>query len=275
MTTMLENSPLDIAIKLANQGIYVYPLYPGSKVPPKGGEYNATISVDTINGWFAENTDTNLGVNLQRSNLVVIDLDQHGTGNNGIISWSNYLKNNGPRYMNSLRTYIEATPRHGFHIFYKSHHDFNSKDITLLPGVELLTGKVMIAPSFIKEIGKNYTPQYSNQPYLILENLLDLPEWITDLAQRAKERDNSFSSSSNFRYERKLWAGKMLDDICKGAPTGERHNWLCHVIGMLKHSGADTRTAYDQALFANQHCDSPLPEKEVEDIFVSLFQKGA
>lgn len=268
------NKTLDTAVNLAKQGIYVYPLSAGSKVPLKGsnGEKDATVDQNVIKDWFIQNPNRNLGINLGASELAVIDIDQHNEEANGIKHWSDYLRNHGPEYMDSLKTYMECTPHIGYHLFYKTNKPLPKEDIELVPGVELLSGKVMAAPSFISEANRSYAPYYQGFPDLDINQLLSLPNWAIDLANEVSTKPEP---SVEYRSTKKLWTGKLIDEVCKGAATGNRHNWICHIAGMIKHSGADTVPAYELVKFANQHCDEPLPDKEVESIFVSLFSKGA
>ena len=268
------NKTLDTAINLARQGIYVYPLSAGSKVPLKNshGEHNATLDQNVIKEWFVQNPNYNLGINLSASRLAVIDLDQHANEINGIKNWRKYLLNHGPQYTDSLKTYIERTPRIGYHLFYKFNGSLPREDIKLVPGVELLSGKVMVAPSFISKYNRSYSPQLQGFPRLDINQLLTLPGWIAELANEVFSKPQP---SVVYQNTKKLWTGRLIDEVCEGTATGNRHNWLCHIAGMIKHSGANTVPAYELLQFANQHCDEPLPDKEVESIFVSLFSKGA
>ena len=87
------NNTFDVAQSLAENGIKVYPLSPGSKIPVASshGEHDATDDLDTIKKWFNYNPNFNLAINLQVSGLAVIDLDYHGNGINGVKNYSQYL----------------------------------------------------------------------------------------------------------------------------------------------------------------------------------------
>ena len=115
------NNTFNVAQSLAKNGIKVYPLSPGSKIPVAGshGEHDATDDLDTIKKWFDYNPNFNLAINLQASGLAVIDLDKHNNTTDGVQNYSKYLLNHGNNYMDSLKTYTELTPRGGVHIFYK------------------------------------------------------------------------------------------------------------------------------------------------------------
>lgn len=271
------NNTFNVAQSLAKNGIKVYPLSPGSKIPVAGshGEHDATDDLDTIKKWFDYNPNFNLAINLQASGLAVIDLDKHNNTTDGVQNYSKYLLNHGNNYMDSLKTYTELTPRGGIHIFYNLNHDLGNKDIQLMPGVELLTGKVVIAPSYISEINKWYMPQYQGYPTLNNDNVQSLPEWIVDLVKDAKQRTtNPTTVYENYQPGQKRWTGRLLDELVHGAPKGDRNNYLTQLTGKMFHVGADSDSIYNLLAFANSNCEPPLPDNEINSIFGSILKKN-
>lgn len=271
------NNTFDVAQSLAKNGVKVYPLSAGSKIPVQGshGEHDATDDLDTIKKWFDYNPNFNLAINLQVSGLAVIDLDYHGNGINGVKNYSQYLMDHGNAYMDSLKTYTELTPRDGVHIFYKLNHDLGNKDIQLMPGVELLTGKVVVAPSLIENLNKGYIPQYQGYPTLTNDNVQSLPEWIVDLVKDAKQRtSNPATVYENYQPGQKRWTGRLLDELVHGTGKGERNNYLTQLTGKMFRVGADSKTVYNLLSFANSNCEPPLPDHEVNSIFGSILKKN-
>ncbi len=271
------NNTFDVAQSLAENGIKVYPLSPGSKIPVTGshGEHDATDDLDTIKKWFDYNPNFNLAINLQASGLAVIDLDKHNNTTDGVQNYSKYLLNHGNNYMDSLKTYTELTPRGGIHIFYNLNHDLGNKDIQLMPGVELLTGKVVIAPSYISEINKWYMPQYQGYQTLSRENVQPLPDWIIELAKEAQEQTvKPAAVYENYQPGQKRWTGRLLDDLVHGAPKGDRNNYLTQLTGKMFHVGADSDSVYNLLAFANSNCEPPLPDNEINSIFGSILKKN-
>lgn len=264
----MENQTLTTALELASQGVFVYWLYPGSKTPPRGGEHNATTDTATVRQWFNEQPNANLGVNLKLSGLAVIDIDRHNRTTDGVNSWQKYLLDNDLAHI--LDTYVENTPRAGFHIFYKTSQVFPKADITLIPGVELLTDKVMMAPSYIDDYHRNYLPQYEKRQKLVLNDIQELPSQIiglTNQPQKASKREEYTPSGYS-------WIGQLLDEMCQGASVGSRHTWLCHIMGKLKSARPkDGNSIWKLLNFANSNCDNPLPEQEIEQIFNGLINK--
>lgn len=271
------NNTFIAAQSLAKNGIKVYPLSPGSKVPVAGshGEHDATNNPDTIKSWFNYNPNFNLAINLKASHLAVIDLDNHDGSTNGVQNYSMYIRNHGETYVDTLRTYTEITPRNGLHIFYKLNHDFGNKDIQLMPGVELLTGKTVIAPSFINEFNKGYRAEYQGFQSLSYDKVQPLPEWIADLAKEAQEQTvKPAAVYENYQPGQKRWTGRLLDDLVHGAPKGDRNNYLTQLTGKMFHVGADSDSIYNLLAFANSNCEPPLPDNEINSIFGSILKKN-
>lgn len=271
------NNTFIVAQSLAKNGIKVYPLSPGSKVPVAGshGEHDATNNPDTIKSWFNYNPNFNLAINLKASHLAVIDLDNHDGSTNGVQNYSMYIRNHGETYVDTLRTYTEITPRNGLHIFYKLNHDFGNKDIQLMPGVELLTGKTVIAPSFINEFNKGYRAEYQGFQSLSYDKVQPLPEWIADLAKEAQEQTvKPAAVYENYQPGQKRWTGRLLDDLVHGASKGDRNNYLTQLTGKMFRVGADSDSIYNLLAFANSNCEPPLPGHEINSIFGSILKKN-
>lgn len=270
------NNTLDTALVLAKCGMKVYPLNAGSKVPVQGshGEHDATDDPNTIRKWFAYDPNYNLAINLQASGLAVVDLDNHDNTANGIRTYSEYIRNHGDAYVDTLKTYTEMTPRNGLHIFYKLNQDLGNKDIQLMPGVELLTGKTVIAPSFINEFNKGYRAEYQGFRSLNYDKVQELPEWIIGLATEAQQHTDTPTVHGNYQPGQKRWTGRLLDGLVHGAPKGDRNNYLTQLTGKMFRVGADSDSIYNLLVFANSNCEPPLPDHEVNSIFGSILKKN-
>ncbi|ODO60106.1 hypothetical protein LPJSA22_00038 [Lactiplantibacillus plantarum] len=115
---MNEFATLDKAIELAQQGYAVYPLIENTKKPPKGvaGYQAATSDQNTIFAWFKKHPTYNLGLRLDLSDLLVVDIDMHDPTKNGRTSLAQLFKQ-GLILPND--TYIERTANEGVHYFLK------------------------------------------------------------------------------------------------------------------------------------------------------------
>ena len=265
-----------MAQSLAENGIKVYPLSPGSKIPVAGshGEHDATDNLDTIKSWFNYNPNFNLAINLKASHLAVIDLDNHSNGANGIRTYSEYIRNHGDSYVDTLRTYTEMTPRNGFHIFYKLNHDLGNKDIQLMPGVELLTGKTVIAPSFINEFNKGYRAKYQGFQSLSYDKVQPLPEWIIELANDSLKQKPNTVFTISYDSGRRTKTTRYFEMLVNGlGQKGIRNSSLASLIGGLLYRGVSADAIVDLAKLANSNTPEPLSTNELERTIRSIFQR--
>ncbi len=69
-------SMLDAALAYASAGWHVFPLKPGTKEPSTpSGHLDATIDPDAIRAWWSSSPRSNVGISLEPSGLVVLDVD--------------------------------------------------------------------------------------------------------------------------------------------------------------------------------------------------------
>ncbi len=169
---MKEFATLDKAIELAQQGYAVYPLIENTKKPPKGvaGYQAATSDQNTILSWFQKNPTYNLGLRLDLSDLLVVDIDMHDSTKNGRTSLTK-LFNQGLTLPND--TYIERTANGGVHYFLR-YTDAKVRKIDVWPGIDLLSDFTVIAPSEIN--GKLYEPLDGRT----LADIKPAPRWLVD-----------------------------------------------------------------------------------------------
>ena len=130
----------------AERGIAVFPLQPRSKIPVRGsrGCKDATTNVDTINAWWKELPNANIGIATGHQ-FDVIDVDGPG----GFDSIQNIKPI--PDVLASV-----ITPRPGRHIYVKSRDD-RKNGTHLMPGIDIrASGGYVVAPPSINSDGKVY-----------------------------------------------------------------------------------------------------------------------
>lgn len=252
------------ALALAKQGFKLFPLIVNTKKPPRGtdGYKSATSDLQAVSGWFEAEPTTNIGLRLDTSNLLVVDVDRHASGGDGVVSLAE-LKRAGYRLPTS--TYIEKTPGNGLHLFLSvartSEHP--QRKVNWRPGVDVLTDFVVIAPSVID--GRPYQPVGSRQ----LTQVAVAPDWL--LSDLSKKKANG--SRGNVLPTRKTWTGRWLDDLVQGTATGNRNVFLTSLVGKIFNTGCQSATAYELLQVANDHLDTPLPTSEVNQIFKSVLKR--
>ena len=78
---MTNTKLLNAALSYASKGWHIFPVTPNKKIPygslVSKGHLNATTSADQITKWWTEAPNANIGVNLEASGLVCIDVDSY------------------------------------------------------------------------------------------------------------------------------------------------------------------------------------------------------
>lgn len=269
---MPTNKTLETALRLADQGIYVYWLKPNSKIPPKGGEHNATIDPILIQQWFTNNPTANLAINLQMSHLAVIDIDCHDKNSRGFQDVNHWIKQSGDQGA-CLKTYAEWSPRHGQHCFYRYDGEMPKSDINLSADVELLTDKIMIAPSTI--VNDDYTGIYRPRYPLFAKELQigqlqTLPKWSIELANKNWHAKHKSVTSFSFKVkgsDTERVPGRIIDELFTDLPVVNAHSYLTSLGKQLYGCGCTADTVQELLYEANDQ----LTNKLTDDDFIELF----
>ena len=105
---------LNQVIKMVRAGLYVYPIIPNGKQPIRNYSYlKATQDIAEIESWFEHEPNINIGLNLAKSNLIVVDIDNHHNDLNTPLKSLSNLGYNLPS------DYVERTQSGGLHFYYR------------------------------------------------------------------------------------------------------------------------------------------------------------
>lgn len=250
--------------ELFNQGFSVFPLATNSKTPAnkQQGFKNATTNLKEFRQLQTSN-DNNVGILLRNAGLIVVDVDRHKNGTNGIELMAKISKQGKHLPEN---TYIEMTPNKGLHYFYSFNYTSSNypNTIKLFDAVEVKTNDIIVAPS--KLDGISYTPVNS------WADVKEAPYWLIN---EINHRINP-NSSREYSYKPtvKTWTGKLLDEINQpNFNNGERNMELTRLTGKILSTGCTTQTAYTFLLMANNALADPLPDNEVNTVFKSILKR--
>ena len=260
---MKEFASLYRAIKLAEWGYDLFPLMDNSKTPPKGhhGYLEATRDQNIIMDWFQNNPYYNLGLRLDTSHLLVVDVDIHDSTKNGKDSLMK-LQRQGKTL--SPDTYIEKTAGGGLHYFFKYTGD-KVRKVDNWPGIDLLSDFTVIAPSEVD--GAAYAPLSGRT----LADIKPAPNWLVD-----ELSTNNLKGASEYAYTTRLkkYTGRLLDEMVQGANTGDRNVWLTKMAGRMFSVGAAPKTVYNMLSVINDSfVDPSLPIREINVIFQSILKR--
>ncbi|MBU5274532.1 bifunctional DNA primase/polymerase [Levilactobacillus brevis] len=260
---MKEFASLYAALDLVESGYEIYPLSANTKIPPKGhhGYSEATRDQNTIWDWFQNNPDYNLGLALDTSHLLVVDVDIHESAKNGKDSLMK-LQRQGKTLPND--TYIEKTAGGGLHYFFK-YVGAKIRKVDVWPGIDLLTDFTVIAPSEI-----NAKP-YEALDGRTLADVKPAPNWL--VAELTGQKAN-WTPENVYATRTKKYTGKLLDEMVNGTEQGNRNAWLTKMIGRLFATGAEPETVYELSCSINERfIDQPLETKEVTTIYNSILKR--
>lgn len=246
---------LNDAIKLAERGIYIFPINVHDKSPMTAhGFKDATTDIKQIREWFTDVDADKVGVaaNLHKSGLVCLDIDNghNGTDDNVGTKEAGKLMKQHPDFNLSAADYVEYTQSGGYHMLYKN-DDKNLKKINVTDHIELLVDSVVIAPT------KNY-------------EIIDHRELSTDIRYAPKwlvmPENNTFKEPNRqVFYNHKRTIGMALDCLYKPVPQGERHNTLVTATCSFFATGADADTIRNLVFTAGETMD--LDYQEIENIW--------
>ncbi|MCP4538518.1 MAG: bifunctional DNA primase/polymerase, partial [Chloroflexi bacterium] len=171
----------DTALRLAEEGFYVFPLVPDGKIPAfEGWQDAATRAADTICGWWERDPDYNIGIFTEKygdtGHLVALDVDIKD-GKAGAETFR------GLRQTHDMpRTRTNLTASGGRHIIYAAHKPVRSSVERVGPGLDVRSaGGYIVGPgSMIR--GMEYSSDWAALHYA--------PEWLIEKCGAPKARNS-------------------------------------------------------------------------------------
>jgi hypothetical protein len=141
-------SMLASALWYATQGLRVFPLSPGSKIPFKGSDgcLAATTNPDLIRDWWDQDPDSNIGL-ATGYKVDVVDIDGPAGQKSRVDHWEDIFGQ-----VDSDKVAVVSTPRPGgMHIYVPANGQGNAAAI--LPGIDIrgAGGYVLAPPSVLIE----------------------------------------------------------------------------------------------------------------------------
>ncbi|MGB2540550.1 bifunctional DNA primase/polymerase [Leuconostoc suionicum] len=249
---------------LIQQGYKVYLLAQGTNVPYEGsrGHLDATNNVRELTDMFLKyGANSNIAISLVDTGIVVLDIDKHAT--NGFQS----LIQSG-HTLNLDNEVWEMTPRSGAHVFFKIPDGVKADDLKhdLMAGVELLTDKVTVAPSI--KIVDGIEVEYKHFGGNISECSV-MPDWLVKMASNVSKIGNK----QNKRVPR-YSIEQRINMMINGFDVGERNNQIMSFAGwLLSIRNIDPNLVYELVQKINSYSAVPLPDKEVNTIFRSAYNR--
>lgn len=262
-TQETNNGLIITSMDLIKQGLPVYLMQPKTSIPYKGsrGHLDAVSDEIQLRKLFAEaRTNSNIGINLNDTGIVVLDIDRHAS--NGFKS----LLDAG--YKLNLDNLIwEMTPKSGAHVFFKVPKNVSVKNLkhNLLDGVELLKDHVTVVPSSRMVDGKEVAYKHFGGD---ISECSVMPDWLVKMASNVVTGGNKQTGRIPKYSVKERW-----QMVLNGFTEGERNVQCTSISGYLLRLGIPTKVAYEIVDLVNSRSSSPLADKEINTIFRSVYER--
>ena len=242
-------------------GAYIFMALPYQKHNAvAGGFHNSFNSENELSQWisqYPEYLSGNVGIDLSKSQLVVIDIDKHK--HNGMQSISAWFRAHSINPETIQETYIERTPTGGLHVFYliASGRDKPKHVINVIDGVDVLSNTaVMTAPSIMKDGEyRQITP---------FETIQEAPDWVYQLVNY-HGGTNTPDAKQTSRYNN---IDRWLM-VKNGFETGQRNDQAMSLAGYLFALDVEPQSIYDILQITNERSNEPLPHEELGKVYMS------
>lgn len=246
-------------------GAYVFMALPNQKHSAvTGGYHNSFNSEDELTAWITRHPEYqggNVGIDLSKSNLIVIDIDKHK--DNGIKNIHAWFKAHNINPETIQDTYVERTATGGLHAFFliPTGREKPKHAINVIDGVDVLTNTaVTVAPSVIDN--HNYRAITS------FETIQEAPEWVYQLANY----QGSTNTPSNQKTTRYSNVDRWLM-VKNGFETGQRNDQAMSLAGYLFALDVDPKSIYDILQITNARSNEPLPDHELNTVYMSARRR--
>lgn len=242
---------LQTALRLAEQGFYLFPLGSNSKIPRKGFHWReeSTRNPKTIKSWYKEGEPSpNIGSDCGKSGHYVIDVDLKN-GKHGDKTLANLEKSHG-----FTPTLEITTPSGGKHLIYRDSYLLSNTAEALGPGIDTrgVGGFIVVEGSSID--GNAYRATAKRK-------IADLDPWVAKAlsAHRYKERGKKGKSLREDDPADIARSKKWLQDAADHAIEGEGGDHATYAVAArLKEFGCSQDSALELMLdHWNDDCDPP------------------
>lgn len=175
-------SNCDVALRLARAGYFVFPCDHNKKPRVKWREASTTDEL-RIGLWWQQWPDAVPAIDSGKSKIVVIDVDCHEGGPNGLGEWKRLTAEHG----HPIGAPMTRTPSGGLHIYFRqpSGEPFTNRTGDLPDGIDIrAAGGYAIAPGAVLPDGRGWQPVVA-APALGELQPPPLPEWCAEIIKAA------------------------------------------------------------------------------------------
>lgn len=248
-------SMVDEAIKYAKMGMAVFPVS-RDKIPlTKRGFKDASKSEKVIRNWWQKKPYANIAIATGQvsGGIIVIDIDiDEDKGVFGDESLREWEKEHGKL----PDTWTAITGRGGYHYYYRTDQEVHNAT-NLYPGIDVRgDGGYVVIPPSVHNNGRTYEWEYA--PGDVDLKMAD--DQVFAFLKQGKPEDHGQDEHKRF----------VLPDVIK---NGSRNDTLYKYGCSLQSKGHSDEDILDKLEEANQRCETPLSDKEINIIHQSVLKK--
>lgn len=256
---------LESALHYAQLGYSVLPM--NGKQPLIKFANTPPLTVEQVKYYWSKYPDANIA--LRTVDFFVVDVDtKQAHGKDGMKSIKDLSKGV------ILPTRTQRTASGGFQMFYKKPNQHMKQIIGLLPGVDIKAhpNNYVLVPPSTTEKG---TYQWFNADAPIKEPSATLLKMIANYQAPINKHHplNNPKNDWSKHHTGKRWTGIVLDNLVKGAPEGQRNDYMTRLCGQMIYAGADDNTIWLLLQYTNSFNSPPLENKELEKILSSIIRE--
>lgn len=250
------NKIFEAAVKYAKRGWSVFPVRKNKTPYTPNGFHNATTDIRTIERWWKEHPDANVGIatGSMSHGLTVIDIDiDDNKGIHGDESFRDWCDDEGV-FIDSLTA---VTGRGGKHLYFTSTYPYGNKT-GCLPGVDIRgEGGYVIAPPSIHENGNPY--------------FFDGDEDEEEIVCLQEDSDAEYFFNEMCKSPMGSKEPLVVPEEMK---EGGRNDLLFKMAASFQAKGVEDAVILASLQGYNEkHCNPPLPDEELEKIVQNVVRK--
>jgi hypothetical protein len=270
----------DWALRLTEAGIAIFPCGPDKKPLIKWREFSS-CDADAVAMWWTQFPNALPGIDLEKSDLVVLDGDRHG-GPDGRTALRELLKQQ-PDY-NAGATPRVLTPNDGAHVYFTQNgHELTNAKGDLPDGIDVRgAGGYVICPYAVLADGRHYRA-VRHAADLITSyragSVPPVPEGIVALIEarkNSKAHAAQANQSGKAGIREKFYALAALDgctkELAAAAPGGRNEllNKLAFRLGRMIARGWLHRKHVEANLNGAMHANGYVADKGVKAVEATL-----
>ena len=216
---MPNNNLLNAALSYAKRGWSVFPVNPNEKIPigaiVPNGYKDATTSSEQIKKWWSHYPDANIGLNLEQSGLVCIDVDSYKPE----CEFDTYVKSR-----DLPKTLMQRSASGGVHLIYQA----NERDDypgTLCKGVDVkYRGYILLSPSTFKSSAYEWVNSLTP---------VKAPDWLSKAPPKPAP---VMKPPQQISYQARWWPDD-IDELLSIIDNEGWHNTTLRFVGHLVAKG--------------------------------------